>query len=63
MRIRIGYMVPTSGGQSRQHEIIAESFEEAEEICEKCDELSYIIVDVTNEPELDGETNRRRERK
>lgn len=45
--IRIEYLVPTAGGATVNHVMFADDFEEAEAICDKCDEYGYQIVDVS----------------
>ena len=49
MKIKVTYKVPTADGFWDVKAIILESFEEANRICEKCDEIGYPVIDVTRE--------------
>lgn len=50
MKISVTYKVPTmTDGFWDVKRIIFESYEEANRICEKCDEIGYPVIDVTRE--------------
>lgn len=44
---RIEYIIPTAEGKERTIVMFADDADEANEICEKCDEYGYRIVDVS----------------
>lgn len=48
MLIRIEYLVPTMSGGTVTHVMFAEDYDEADEICNQCNEYGYTIVDVSN---------------
>ena len=49
MKIRIENKVPTATGNWSNKVVMCKSFEEADLICNKCDQIGYPVVDVTRE--------------
>lgn len=49
MKIKVTYKVPTAAGKWHTNFVMVDSLQEAELICEKCDEVGYPVIDVTRE--------------
>ena len=49
MKILITYEFLTAHGFPTQNTMIADSFEKAEEICEKVERIGYKLIDVTRD--------------
>lgn len=49
MKIWITYNVPTANGAQRETIMTADTFDEADEICEAIERCGYELVDVTRD--------------
>lgn len=53
MKIIITYEVPTANGFWHTHQVVANSLEEADQICLAIDQEGYILDDVTRDVYVD----------